>query len=127
MRQSCCESRFALGYTKYPFAYLDDFRQAERQAREKRLGLWGPDPAPSKPSADELVYITKTVTRYHRAGCRALARSATAIRLAEVGTRYQPCGECHPTRLPRAVSMLRLVRGKVDRRGRWTRSGPIFD
>jgi micrococcal nuclease len=92
--------RFGHAYTAYPFQYMDDFRQAERVAREKRLGLWGPDPAPSKPSADEVVYVTKTGTRYHLAGCRALAKSATALRLAEVGTRYQPCGVCHPPALP---------------------------
>jgi hypothetical protein len=78
---------------------MDDFRQAEREAREKGLGLWGADPAPSKPSVDEVVYITKTGTKYHRAGCRALSKSATAIRLAEVGTR-QPCAVCDPPVLP---------------------------
>jgi hypothetical protein len=87
---------FGHAYTVYPFRYMDDFRQVERQAREKGLGLWGPDPAPSKPSADEVVYVTRTGTRYHRAGCRALARSATPIWLVEVGTKYQPCGVCHP-------------------------------
>jgi hypothetical protein len=75
---------------------MDDFRQAERFAREKGLGLWGPDPAPSKPSADEVVYITRTGTKYHRTGCRALAKSATPIRLAEVGGRCQACAVCHP-------------------------------
>jgi micrococcal nuclease len=91
---------FGHAYTAYPFAYLDDFRQAERSAREKGLGLWGPDPAPSKPSADEVVYVTKAGTKYHRQGCRALAKSAMAIRLGEVGTTYQPCGVCRPPTLP---------------------------
>jgi micrococcal nuclease len=35
---------FGHAYTAYPFAYLEDFRAAERSAREKGLGLWGPDP-----------------------------------------------------------------------------------
>jgi micrococcal nuclease len=87
---------FGHAYTKYPFAFLDDFRAAERSAREKGLGLWGPDPAPSKPNADEVVYVTKTGTKYHRAACRALAKSATAIRLGEVGAKYQPRGVCDP-------------------------------
>jgi endonuclease YncB( thermonuclease family) len=46
---------YAFAYVKYPFQYLDDFRAAERSARERALGLWGPDPAPSKASADEVV------------------------------------------------------------------------
>jgi micrococcal nuclease len=35
---------FGHAYTAYPFAYLEDFRAAERSAREKGLELWGPDP-----------------------------------------------------------------------------------
>jgi micrococcal nuclease len=59
---------YAFAYTAYPFAHMADFRAAERQAREQRLGLWGPAPAPSKPSADDVVYVTKTDTKYHRPG-----------------------------------------------------------
>jgi micrococcal nuclease len=91
---------FGHAYTAYPFQYMADFRQAERTAREKRLGLWGPDPAPSRPSAVEVVYVTRTGTKYHRAGCRALSKSATAIRLGKVATKYQPCAMCDPPRLP---------------------------
>jgi hypothetical protein len=54
---------------------------------------------PSKPKADEVVYVTKTGTKYHRAGCRALAKSATPIRLAEVEMKYQPCAVCDPPKL----------------------------
>jgi micrococcal nuclease len=90
---------YAFAYVQYPFQYMEDFRAAERSARERGLGLWGPDPAPSKPNADEVVYVTKTGTKYHRAGCRALAKSAMAIRLAEVGKRYQPYGVCDPPKL----------------------------
>jgi hypothetical protein len=79
---------------------MDEFRAAERSAPDKKLALWGPAPAPGKPSDYEVVCVTQTVSKYHRAGCRALAKSATAIRLVEVGTKYQPCGLCHPTRLP---------------------------
>jgi hypothetical protein len=62
--------------------------------------LWGPDPAPLKAGAAEVVFITRTGKAYHRAGCRFLARSATSIRLAEVGGQYQPCAVCDPPRLP---------------------------
>jgi hypothetical protein len=53
---------------------MEDFRAAERLAREKKLGLWSPDPAPGKPSADEVVYITKTGTKYHHEGKRGTNR-----------------------------------------------------
>jgi hypothetical protein len=33
---------YGLAYTKYPFAYMEEFRAAEREAREKCLGPWGP-------------------------------------------------------------------------------------
>jgi micrococcal nuclease len=91
---------YAFAYVQYPFQHMADFREAERTAREKGLGLWGADPAPSKPSADEVVYVTKTGTKYHRAGCRFLAKGATPIRLAEVGRKYEPCAVCDPPRLP---------------------------
>jgi micrococcal nuclease len=77
---------FGHAYTAYPFAFMEDFRQAERTAREKGLGLWGPDPAEVKPSAETTVWVTKTGKRYHRDDCRALAKSATAMPLAWIPT-----------------------------------------
>jgi micrococcal nuclease len=32
---------YGVAYTKYPFQYADEFRKYEREAREKRRGLWG--------------------------------------------------------------------------------------
>jgi hypothetical protein len=91
---------FGHAYVKYPFRFMEDFRTAERSAREKRLGLWGPDRPAAAPSAETTVYVTKTGTKYHRTGCRFLAKGATPIRLAEAGTRYWPCSVCEPPRLP---------------------------
>jgi micrococcal nuclease len=34
---------YAFAYTKYPFARKEDYRQAEREARETQTGLWGDD------------------------------------------------------------------------------------
>jgi len=31
---------YGFAYTKYPFLFMDDFRKAERQARESKRGLW---------------------------------------------------------------------------------------
>lgn len=32
---------FAFAYTRYPFKYLEEFRQYEREARDEGRGLWG--------------------------------------------------------------------------------------
>lgn len=31
---------YGFAYTKYPFMFMDDFRKAERKARESKRGLW---------------------------------------------------------------------------------------
>lgn len=33
---------FGFAYTKYPFLFMADFREAERSARSRGRGLWGP-------------------------------------------------------------------------------------
>jgi len=33
---------YGFAYTKYPFKYLEEFRQYEREARESKRGLWKP-------------------------------------------------------------------------------------
>lgn len=42
------------------------------------------------------VYVTKTGTKYHRAGCSYLRRSAIATTLKAAKARYTPCSRCHP-------------------------------
>ena len=37
---------FGFAYTKFPFKYLYEFRQYEREAREKEIGLWAKDSHP---------------------------------------------------------------------------------
>jgi hypothetical protein len=66
---------------------------ANSSAREKGLGLWGPDPAPVNPRADEVVYVTKTGKAYHHAGCRSLDSEATAT-----------CGGSRGSKKPRVES-----------------------
>jgi micrococcal nuclease len=95
-------------YTKYPFRYLDEFRRREREARKRHLGLWAPVPvetqqitAPAGENGDGAVtvYITRTGTKYHQAGCRYLARSAIPIALSEAALSYSPCSVCDPPTL----------------------------
>jgi hypothetical protein len=95
-------------YVLYPFKYLDQFRAYEREAREGGRGLWGGSPnlavVPGASTAEEsanpeqLVYVTRTGTKYHREGCRFLARSQIPIALKNVGSRT-PCSVCNPPRL----------------------------
>lgn len=77
--------------------YVDYFIKFQREAREKQKGLW----APTKTLRTEkiTVYITKTGTKYHRAGCRYLRRSSIPISLEEAKARgYTPCSVCNPPR-----------------------------
>jgi len=34
------KQRYGFAYTKYPFKYMEEFRQYEREARENKRGLW---------------------------------------------------------------------------------------
>lgn len=102
-------------YTAFPFKYMENFRNYERMARERGLGLWGQQtetPAiqqkttatiPKRDTkADEsgTVYITRTGAKYHRAGCRYLSKSMIPISLKDAVARgYTPCSVCNPPRL----------------------------
>jgi len=51
-------------------------------------------------NGDTIVYITRTGTKYHRAGCRSLARSQTPIALRDAVARGSgPCSICNPPTL----------------------------
>jgi len=68
--------------------YQAEFTALETTAKETKTGIWAPD-AP--------VYVTDFGQKYHRAGCRHLAKSKTAITLGEAKQKnYQPCKECKP-------------------------------
>jgi len=52
-----------------------------------------------KVDPNQIVYITRTGTKYHRQGCRFLAKSAIPITLKDASARHQPCSVCAPPRL----------------------------
>ena len=93
---------------QYPFRYLDQFRGYEGEAREAGRGLWGATPdaavtsrtsaADDTPKSEQIVYVTKTGTKYHREGCRYLARSQIPIALKNVGS-HTACSVCNPPTL----------------------------
>jgi micrococcal nuclease len=41
LNEEIVKKGYGVAYTKYPFKYMDEFRTYEREAREKRRGLWG--------------------------------------------------------------------------------------
>lgn len=45
---------------------------------------------------DPTVYVTKTGSEYHTAGCSFLKRSATPMKLSEAIKQYSPCNRCNP-------------------------------
>lgn len=105
-------------YTKYPFKYMEQFRQLERFAREAEKGLWAETKKEEAPAAqtpvpvvapvveapkempssseDVTVYITRTGTKYHQDSCRYLSKSKIPISLKEAKARYSPCSACKP-------------------------------
>lgn len=52
---------------------------------------------PQAPPSDTIVYITKTGEKYHKDGCRYLAKSKISIKLKDAKSRgYTPCSICKP-------------------------------
>jgi len=91
-------------YRAFIFKYFDKFWQYEKEAREKKIGLWAtvgePENKASDKSEDTIVYITRTGKKYHREGCSALKRSKIPITLKEANERgYTPCALCDPPKI----------------------------
>ena len=93
--------------------------KAEKEAREAKRGLWaGPNPIPpweyrkgkvdpkeADPNAEVAkltVYVTKSGQKYHREGCRSLAKSSILMPLGQAAGKYGPCSICNPPTLKAA-------------------------
>ena len=88
--------------------YQDLFLTLEREARENNRGLWNegqhspPDESEATPEEhvnkdSDIVYITKTGDKYHRAGCRYLSKSRIPIsRKDAIARGSKPCSVCKP-------------------------------
>ena len=51
----------------------------------------------ARTDADATVYITKSGTKFHRAGCSSLSKSKIAISYEDAISRgFEPCGRCAP-------------------------------
>ena len=93
------EMGYARVLTKYPFAeeFKSQFLKLQEKAKSSKLGIWKQSKEES-PSDDIIVYVTKTGTKYHSAGCRYLSKSCIPIKLSEAKKRYSPCSVCNPPR-----------------------------
>lgn len=105
--------------------YVDYFRQYQTEAREGNKGLWALGPVPNAPPASSgqsvqasasitqlapagdqvqdkkeiTVYVTRTGKKYHRDGCRYLAKSKIPMSLSDAkAAGYEPCSVCNPPR-----------------------------
>lgn len=90
---------YGFAYTRFPFKYLEEFRQYEREARENERGLWSPKEEEKKTEVSEetIVYITRTGKKYHTEDCRYLSKSKIPITLKEAIQRgYTSCSVCSP-------------------------------
>lgn len=54
------------------------------------------DTGQSTDAAKQTVYVTRTGKKFHRDGCRYLARSRIPMALAEAAAIYGPCSVCRP-------------------------------
>lgn len=96
---------YGFAYTIFPFKYLEEFRQYEKEARENERGLWAAkeEIKPKdqiKANEDTIVYITKTGKKYHSENCRYLSKSKIPISLKEaVKKGCAPCSVCGPPSL----------------------------
>lgn len=91
-------------YRAFIFKYFDKFWQYEKEAREKKIGLWSYEEKNESKAVDKndgiIVYITRTGKKYHREGCSALKRSKIPISLKEASKRgYTPCSRCNPPKI----------------------------
>jgi len=55
-----------------------------------------PDPAAQKSGDNRVVFVTKTGTKYHLAGCSSLSKSFMPVRLGDARRKYLPCSVCKP-------------------------------
>ena len=84
--------------------HVEHLQWIQNQARAIGLGIWAfPFPKgeaiknETQRKGSDIVYITRTGTKFHRAGCRYLRHSAIPIRRSDaIAQGYEPCSVCRP-------------------------------
>ena len=107
---------FGTAYLRFSHAKEEEFLEAEIQARRQAVGMWASPrkmtledyakpqikKAESEPKAkpeekEEIVYITKTGSKYHRGSCSYLKKSKIPISKKDaIAKGYGPCSRCRP-------------------------------
>jgi len=100
LNEEIIKQGYGFAYTAFPFKYLEEFRQYEREARENKRGLWAPgEEQKQEISEDTIIYITRTGKKYHTGNCRYLSKIKIPISLKDAIQRgYTPCSRCRPPR-----------------------------
>lgn len=71
-------------------------------------------PQADQSGSDQTVYVTKTGTKYHAAGCHYLTRSQFPMKLSDaVNAGYSPCSVCNPPNLSRVERSGSTEKAKV--------------
>ena len=84
-------------YSKFPFKYLEQFRQYEKQARENKRGLWA-----NKDPDKERYVGSKHSNKYHFPHCPSAQKIKPSNKRVfysikeAVDARYVPCKGCRP-------------------------------
>jgi hypothetical protein len=69
----------------------------EQPPRSAVTPLLTPQPSASPSDAASItVYVTKSGTKYHRAGCRYLRNSSIPMTLEDAAKAHSPCSVCKP-------------------------------
>ena len=90
---------YGRAYTEYPFKHMALFEHYGTRAEASEKGLYGiPLTAEPEETPSETVYITRTGSKYHKAGCRYLRSSKIPISLEKAKASYGPCSRCGPPR-----------------------------
>lgn len=75
---------YAHAYLTYPFRYMDDFREAEREAREAGRGLWGEAAQAATPASEPVrVWVNTSSRVYHCPGTRYYGNTARGQYMTE--------------------------------------------
>ena len=78
-------------------------------------GTWKYLQEPEKvPQVSQIVYVTRTGSKYHAAGCRYLSRSRIPMALEDAAKRYGPCSVCSPPLLKSTTPQKQTVSPKKD-------------
>ena len=104
--------------------YQELFTKLQQEARVAKRGLWAPssskfavEPKAEKVKPATTVYLTATGTKYHRDGCKYLAKSKIKRNLSEVSSIYGACKVCKPPVL-NSISITKPTKTKSYTSGR---------